>query len=64
MKSTDQFDLLRHSDAAKANAYRVAADTARVDPFWTEEERAKRAAYYEAEANRFDQRISPKEKAI
>lgn len=56
MKSTDQLDLIRHSDAAKAHAYRVAADTARVDPFWTEEERAKRAAYYEAEAKRFERK--------
>lgn len=41
---TLQLDVFRHSDAAQAAAYREAAKTARVDPHWTEEQRAAREA--------------------
>ena len=30
-----RLDVFRHSDAAQAAAYREAAETARVDPYWT-----------------------------
>lgn len=52
---TAQLDVFRHSDAAQAAAYREAAKTARVDPYWTEEQRAAREAFYLAEALRLEQ---------
>lgn len=52
---TVQLDVFRHSDAAQAAAYREAAKTARVDPYWTEEQRAAREAFYLAEALRLEQ---------
>lgn len=52
---TLQLDVFRHSDAAQAAAYREAAKTARVDPHWTEEQRAAREAFYLAEALRLEQ---------
>lgn len=54
MKLSRQLDLVRNSDPEIARAYRVAADTARFDPFWSPEERAKRAAFYEAEAAKYE----------
>ena len=50
-----QLDVFRDSPQAIAAAYREAALTARVDPFWTEEQRAARAAHYLAEAERLEQ---------
>ena len=52
-----QLDVFRHSDAAKADAYRKAAETALVDPFWTEEQREARHRYYLAEAERLEQSL-------
>lgn len=52
---TAQLDVFRHSDAAQAAAYREAANTARVDPFWTDEQREARHRYYLAEAERLEQ---------
>lgn len=49
-----QLDVFRDSDAVQAAAFRKAAETARVDPFWTEHEREARAKYYEAQAERLE----------
>lgn len=54
MKSEDQPDLFRNSPGALAKAYRVAADTARVDPHWTPQEGERRAREYENEAARLE----------
>lgn len=54
MRSTAQRDLIRESDPAKARAFREAAATARVDIYWTPAERERRAAYYEAEARKYE----------
>ena len=54
MKSTDNLDVFLHSDASQARAYRLAAETVRFDPYFPESERANRAAYYEAEARRYE----------
>lgn len=53
---TAQLDVFRHSDAAQAAAYREAAETARVDPYWTEEQREARARYYQEQAERLEKR--------
>lgn len=50
-----QLDVFRDSPQAQAAAYREAALTARVDPYWTEEQRAAREAFYLAEAERLEQ---------
>lgn len=49
-----QLDVFRDSPQARAAAYREAALTARVDPYWTEEQRAARSAHYLAEADRIE----------
>lgn len=49
-----QLDVFRDSPQAQAAAYREAALTARVDPYWTEEQRAARERYYLAEAARIE----------
>lgn len=49
-----QLDVFRHSDAAQAQAFREAANTARVDPFWTDEQRETRVRYYTEQAERFE----------
>ena len=54
-----QRDLLRHCDAELAKAYREAADTERVNPYFTPDERAKRAAHYEREAVKLEARAQP-----
>lgn len=51
-----QRHLVLDSDAAQAKAAREAAATARIDPHWTPAERERRAAHYEAEARRFEER--------
>lgn len=50
MSAVMQLDVFRHSDQSQAAAYRKAAETAQVDPFWTEEQRQQRVAYYLGEA--------------
>ena len=55
MRHDQQLDLIRHSDAAIAAAYRQAAETARVDPFWTDDQREARARHYLAEASRIEE---------
>lgn len=50
----NQLDLLRSSDAELAKAYRIAAETAKIDPFWTPDEAMKRAAYYNELADQYD----------
>lgn len=50
-----QLDVFRDSPQAQAAAYREAALTARVDPYWTEEQREARSAFYLAEALRLEQ---------
>lgn len=50
-----QLDVFRDSPQAQAAAYREAAMTARVDPYWTEEQREARHSYYMAEAERLEQ---------
>ena len=47
-----QPDLLRDSPAVRAQQWRTQAETARNDPYWRPEERERRAAYYEAQAQR------------
>lgn len=54
MSRQQQLDVFRHSDQAQAAAYRMAAETARVDPFWTEEQQEARARFYEQEAERLE----------
>lgn len=56
MKATANRDLFRESDAARARAARIAADTARHDPYWTEAEREQRAAHYERLARELERR--------
>lgn len=51
-----QRDLVLDSDAAQARAAREAGATALIDPHWTPAERKQRAAHYEAEARRFEER--------
>ena len=51
---TAQLDVFRHSDPALAAAYREAAETARIDPYWTEEQREVRARYYAEQAARLE----------
>ena len=53
---THQLDVFRHSDAAQAQAFRVAAEVARVDPFWTDEQRETRVRYYTEQAERLEKR--------
>lgn len=50
----NQPDLLRNADAELAKAYRTAAETARIDPFWTPEDASKRAAYYTSMAEQYE----------
>lgn len=52
--SDDQLDLIRHSDAALAAAYREAARTARLNPHEPEHKAEQRARYYEQEAERLE----------
>lgn len=54
MSAVMQLDVFRHSDKAQADAYRKAAETARVDPFWTEAQREARARYYAEQAERLE----------
>ena len=49
-----QLDVFRDSPQAQAAAYREAALTARVDPYWTEEQRAARCRYYPEQAERLE----------
>lgn len=58
VKSTQNLDIFRNSDAGIAAAYRPAADTMRHDPHWTDEEREQRARYYEEQAKRHEGRAS------
>lgn len=51
---TAQLDLYRDDPKRIAQAWRVAADTALHDVQFTDDERAKRAAYYLAEAERLE----------
>lgn len=44
----------QHSPTAKAAALRVAAETARRDPYWTPEQGEQRAREYEREAERLE----------
>ena len=52
-----QLDVFRHSDKSQAEAYRKAAETALVDPFWTEAQREARARYYTEQAERLEQSL-------
>ena len=53
-----QLDVFRHSDTSQAEAYRKAAETALVDPFWTEAQREARARYYTEQAERLEQSLT------
>lgn len=56
-----QLDLLRHSDAGLALAYRQAAEAALMNPFETPEASAQRARYYQQQAERYGAaRMEPK----
>lgn len=52
--SQDQLDVFRDSAMACADAYRKAAETARLNPFESYEKREARARYYEAEAEKLE----------
>ncbi len=41
-----------------ARANRISAETARVDPFWSEQERERRAAHYTRIAEQYEQKIT------
>lgn len=58
MRSDKQLDLIRHSDEALIRANKLAAETARVDPFYTYEERERRANHYLAEAAKLEARYA------
>ena len=49
-----QLDIIRHSPAAMARAYRIAADTERHNPYFPPGERDRRAAAHTAEAERLE----------
>lgn len=51
-----QLDLYRHSDAALAQAHRLAAEAARRNPFETPDQAEARARHHEAEAARLEAR--------
>jgi hypothetical protein len=53
---TTQLDLYRHTDAAMAEAFRRAAETARNNPFETPDQCERRAAHYEEQAKRCESR--------
>ena len=57
MSRVMQLDVFHHSDKAQADAYRKAAETASVDPFWTEQQRQQRVAYYLGEAERLEKSL-------
>lgn len=57
MNACVQLDVFRHSDAAQAAAYRLAAETARVDPFWTDDQRESRVRFYLSEAERLERQL-------
>jgi hypothetical protein len=48
----NQLDLIRHSDAGLAEAFRKAADAARRSPFETPDRCEERARYYEEQAEK------------
>jgi hypothetical protein len=50
-----QRDLFRDSPRAMAQAFRVAAESARINPFETPDQAERRAQHYEAEAQRLEQ---------
>jgi hypothetical protein len=45
-----QSDIFRDSPAARAQRFRIAAETERNNPYFTPDERERRAAYYEQQA--------------
>ncbi len=42
----DQLDLIRNSDPELAKAYRTAAETAMFNPYFTDQQKKERSAYY------------------
>lgn len=54
MKSTDQLDLLDDDPRRLAEANRVAAQTATVNPYFSPAEQREHAAHYLAEAERLE----------
>jgi hypothetical protein len=48
--------MAQHSPSALARAYRVAAETARKNPWWTPEDGERRAQQYEQEAEKLERR--------
>lgn len=55
MRLHGQLDLLDDDPRRLAEANRVAAQTAAVNPYFSREEREERAAHYLAEAERLEQ---------
>lgn len=55
---TNQLDIIRHSDQGLAEAFRVAADTARRNPFETPDAAEKRARLYEQQAAEHEAKAS------
>jgi len=54
MRSDEQMDIFRDSDAMMASVFRKAADAARHDPHWTPAEQQAREAHYLQEAARYE----------
>jgi hypothetical protein len=60
-----QMDLYRHGDpAAVARAHRLAADTARRNPFETPEAAEQRARYYERRAETLERQAETLERQV
>ncbi len=58
--ATQQKDIFRDSPQAEAARLRVCAQTARVDPYFTPGEQARRAAYYTQQAETLERSIASK----
>lgn len=53
-----QMDLYRDDPRAIARAHRLAADTARRNPFETPDAAEQRARYYEAQAEQIERQVA------
>jgi hypothetical protein len=56
MTFAESLQGFRVGPAKMAESYRIAAETARRDPFWSPEEGERRAQAYEAQAREWEQR--------
>jgi hypothetical protein len=56
MKFAESLQGFRVGPAKMAESYRIAAETARCDPFYSPDEGERRARYYEAQAREWESR--------